>query len=66
MTSGYDCDDHKNNFACEQNMYKSKDWLEYAVNLPMANLPGEHWAYNSTSLWFGWRDNFKKIQYDYT
>ncbi|MDM8537783.1 serine hydrolase, partial [Desulfobacterales bacterium HSG17] len=50
MTSGYDCDDHKSNFACEQNMYKSNDWVGYAVNLPMANLPGEHWAYNSTSL----------------
>lgn len=50
MTSGYDCDDHKSNFACEQNMYKSKDWVEYAVNLPMANRPGEYWAYNSTSL----------------
>jgi CubicO group peptidase (beta-lactamase class C family) len=51
MTSGYDCDDHKSNFKCERGMYKSKDWIEYALNLPMVNQPGEHWAYNSASLW---------------
>jgi CubicO group peptidase (beta-lactamase class C family) len=51
MTSGYDCDDHKGNFNCERNMYKSDDWLEYALNLPMAYNPGDHWAYNSASLW---------------
>ena len=51
MTSGYDCDDHKNNFKCEINMEKSDDWVEYALNLPMANQPGKHWAYNSASLW---------------
>ena len=50
MTSGYDCDDHKGGFKCERNMYKSDDWVEYALNLPMANQPGEHWAYNSSSL----------------
>jgi len=51
MTSGYDCDDHKSRFGCESNMYKSEDWVEYALNLPMANKPGEIWAYNSASLW---------------
>ena len=51
MTSGYDCDDHKGNFNCERNMYESDDWVEYALNLPMAYNPGDHWAYNSASLW---------------
>lgn len=51
MTSGYGCDDHKGNFNCERNMYKSDDWLEYALNLPMVYNPGDHWAYNSASLW---------------
>jgi len=50
MTSGYDCDDHESNFKCERNMYKSNDWLRYALDLPMAYEPGAHWAYNSTSL----------------
>jgi len=31
-------------------MYKSYDWVEYALNLPMAYQPGEHWAYNGSSL----------------
>jgi CubicO group peptidase (beta-lactamase class C family) len=51
MTSGYDCDDIKGKFNCERNMYKSDDWVEYALSLPMAYNPGEHWAYNSASLW---------------
>jgi CubicO group peptidase (beta-lactamase class C family) len=51
MTSGYGCDDVKSNFSCERNMYKSDDYIEYALNLPMAHTPGKHWAYNSASLW---------------
>jgi CubicO group peptidase (beta-lactamase class C family) len=51
MTSGYDCDDMKGNYNCETDMYKSDDWVEYALNLQMAYNPGEHWAYNSASLW---------------
>jgi len=51
MTSGYDCDDHATPpFQCERNMHKTNDWVEYALNLPMAYPPGEHWAYNSSSL----------------
>lgn len=50
MTSGYDCDDHESNFKCESNMYKTDDWLRYALDLPMAYKPGEHWAYNSSNL----------------
>jgi len=52
MTSGYACNDHgSKKFQCERNMYKADDWVAYAVNLPMAHQPGEHWAYNSASLW---------------
>lgn len=51
MTSGYDCDDHAiPKFQCEKAMYKTNDWVQYALNLPMAYNPGEHWAYNSSSL----------------
>jgi len=51
MTSGFDCDDHRGeSFQCEKAMYKAEDWVDFALNLPMANKPGEHWAYNSTSL----------------
>lgn len=50
MTSGYDCDDNRTNYRCEKKMYESSDWVDYALNLPMANQPGEHWAYNSSSL----------------
>lgn len=50
MTSGYDCDDHESDFKCERNMNKSNDWFRYALDLPMAYNPGEHWAYNSSSL----------------
>jgi len=51
MTSGYACDDHVfPSFQCERAMYKTNDWLEYALDLPMAYKPGEHWAYNSSSL----------------
>jgi CubicO group peptidase (beta-lactamase class C family) len=53
MTSGYDCDDHATpSFQCEEAMYKSNDWLEYALSLPMAYEPGKQWAYNSSSLIF--------------
>jgi len=51
MTSGYACDDHAiPGFQRERAMYKSNDWVEYALNLPMAYRPGEYWAYNSSSL----------------
>lgn len=51
MTSGFDCDDHRGQkFKCERAMHRSDDWVEFALRLPMAHLPGSHWAYNSTSL----------------
>jgi len=51
MTSGYACDDHAiPRFQCERAMYKTNDWVEYALSLPSVHKPGEHWAYNSSSL----------------
>jgi len=51
MTSGFDCDDHRGKpFECEKAMYQAGDWVDFALNLPMARQPGKHWAYNSASL----------------
>ena len=51
MTSGFECDDHRGeSFQCERAMYRAEDWVDFALNIPMAHQPGEHWAYNSTSL----------------
>jgi CubicO group peptidase (beta-lactamase class C family) len=50
MMSGYDCDDLATDFACEDAMYGTDDWVQYALDLPFAHDPGQHWAYNSSSL----------------
>jgi len=51
MTSGFDCDDHRGeSFQCERAMYKTDDWVSFALNIPMTHYPGEQWAYNSSSL----------------
>jgi CubicO group peptidase (beta-lactamase class C family) len=50
MMSGYDCDDLATGFACEDAMYRTDDWVQYALDLPFAHDPGQQWAYNSSSL----------------
>lgn len=50
MTSGYECDDLATDFACEHAMHSSPDWVRFALDLPFAHPPGQHWAYNSASL----------------
>jgi CubicO group peptidase (beta-lactamase class C family) len=50
MMSGYECDDLTTDFACEDAMYRTNDWVQYSLDLPFAHAPGEHWAYNSSSL----------------
>ena len=43
MTSGFDCDDHRGeSFQCEKAMYSTGDWVDFALNLPMAHSPGEY------------------------
>jgi len=49
MTSGYDCDD-QDLHQCQYNMEKSNDFVKYTLDLDMKHQPGEHWAYNSSSL----------------
>ncbi len=50
MMSGYECDDLATHFACESAMHRSDDWVQYSLDLPFVHPPGEHWAYNSSSL----------------
>lgn len=50
MMSGYDCADLVSNFACEDAMYETGDWVQYSLDLPFSHDPGRHWAYNSSSL----------------
>jgi len=51
MTSGLDCDDHSDDsFKCERGMRRAENWVDFALGLPMAHRPGEHWAYNSATL----------------
>jgi len=50
MVSGYDCDDLATDFACEDAMYGTDDWVQYSLDMPFAHALGERWAYNSSSL----------------
>ncbi|MBT2163647.1 serine hydrolase domain-containing protein [Zobellia barbeyronii] len=41
MSSGLDCNDwDKNSKGQEDKIYRKKDWLQYAIDLPMVNEPG--------------------------
>lgn len=42
MSSGLDCNDwDKKSKGQEDKVYRKKDWLQYTLNLPMVNTPGE-------------------------
>jgi len=46
MTSGLDCKDATaNNWAGTIAIKESDDWTQYALNLPMAQTPGEYFQY---------------------
>ncbi|KQB39833.1 serine hydrolase domain-containing protein [Flavobacterium aquidurense] len=49
MKSGFDCEEFNDTKDCEDNMSQSKNWVEYSLNLPMKNKPGEVWAYTSVN-----------------
>jgi len=40
MSTGLDCNDKKS-LGQEDRIYKKQDWLQYAIDLPMVNEPGE-------------------------
>ena len=42
MSSGLDCNDwDKKSLGQEDRVYRKKDWLQYTLDLPMVNTPGE-------------------------
>jgi len=46
MASGFECKDGSaNKWKTTVEMRKSEDWAQYALNLPMAHKPGEHYQY---------------------
>ncbi|QGK74009.1 serine hydrolase [Flavobacterium sp. SLB02] len=47
MKSGFDCEEFNDTKDCENEMSLSKNWVEYSLNLPMKDKPGEVWAYTS-------------------
>ncbi|WP_029272902.1 serine hydrolase [Flavobacterium sp. KJJ] len=49
MKSGFDCEEFNDTKDCEDTMSLSKDWVKYALNIPMKDKPGEVWAYTSVN-----------------
>ncbi len=47
MESGLDCEEFNGTKDCEDEMVTTKDWVKFALNLPMKNSPGKVWAYTS-------------------
>ncbi|MGE6352780.1 serine hydrolase domain-containing protein [Flavobacterium sp. NPDC079362] len=47
MKSGFDCEEFNDTKDCEEEMSSSKNWVEYSLNLPMKDKPGEVWSYTS-------------------
>lgn len=41
MKSGFDCEEFNGTKDCEEEMSSSKNWINYAVDLPMKDAPGE-------------------------
>lgn len=49
MKSGYDCEEWNGTKDCESEMENSKDWIQFSLDLPLAEYPGEKWSYTSTN-----------------
>ncbi|MBC8986352.1 serine hydrolase [Pedobacter sp. N36a] len=47
MKSGVDCEEFNGTKDCEEGMEWSKNWVKYALELPMKNKPGIEWSYTS-------------------
>ncbi|MCE1252427.1 MAG: beta-lactamase family protein [Anaerolineae bacterium] len=47
MTSGLDCEDQT---PAAAGMYQTRGWVQYLLDRPLINPPGEHWAYCSGSV----------------
>ena len=51
MSAGWDCNDwNKKSKGQEDRVYKKKDWLQYTLDLPMMNDPGEVSTYCSMGV----------------
>jgi len=47
MKSGVDCEEFNGSKDCEEEMSLSKDWVKYALAVPMKTKPGQVWSYTS-------------------
>lgn len=48
MKGGFDCEEFYGiGTDCEDQMDSTKDWVEFAINVPMRDTPGLNWSYNS-------------------
>ncbi len=48
MKAGFDCEEFYGiGPDCESEMEQTKDWVNYAIDVPMKDQPGKNWAYNS-------------------
>lgn len=47
MRAGFDCEEFNGTKDCEEQMELTKDWVKYALELPMKHPPGTVWSYTS-------------------
>jgi len=49
MSSGLKCEEFFDvGPYCEDDMWESKDWVKYSLDLAVSHNPGKHWAYTSS------------------
>lgn len=49
MKSGYDCEEWNGSKDCESEMENAKDWVQFSLDLPLAERPGQKWSYASSN-----------------
>lgn len=49
MKAGFDCEEFNGAKDCEAVMEQSRDWVKFALQLPMKYKPGTVWAYTSAA-----------------